>query len=336
MATIADVAKAAGVSVKTVSRILSGFEGVSEETRNRVKKAMEELEYYPSAAARSLRGKNLATVSVIGDNLTTTPDSFDIVAGIQSECEKRDKILMIGETGGHRSSFNKLVERFRQKRTDAIIYATMHLREVQIDHSFERCPLVLVNCYDAQGLFPAIVPDDEGGSNAAAHELIRLGHERIAFIGLLEAMRATEMRLQGYRRALEAASLPFDEELVHFGVTADHEDPFEALPTILASLFALRRQPTAIMCGNDKMAMRVFFLLQGSMGMSIPADVSVVGYDDYRLISENLVPRLTTVSLPYFTMGQEAVNLAFAGALEARVERISGRVITRESTAPPR
>ena len=333
MHSIGDVAERAGVSVKTVSRILSGHAGVRPETRERVERAMEELEYYPSAAARSLRGKKMGTLSVIGDNLTTTPDAFEIVAGIQAECEKQARILMIGETGGRKATFDKLVERYRQQRTDAIIYATMFLQELTIDQSFRHCPLVLVNCTDSSGLHPAIIPDDVGGGFAAATELLGLGHRRIAFIGLFEGMTATQMRKRGYTKALKQVGIELDPTLIVTGVSRNESDEFELLPSVIEKLFALPDPPTAIMCGNDKMAMRVYFLLRSKMDKRIPEDVSIVGYDDYRLISENLVPKLTTVSLPYFEMGQEAARLALSHDLKPGVKKISGTLIARDSTA---
>ena len=333
MHSIADVAERAGVSVKTVSRILSGYAGVRPKTRERVERAMEELEYYPSAAARSLRGKTLGTISVIGDRLTTTPDAFEIVAGIQAECEKQDKVLMIGETGGRKATFDKLVERYRQQRTDAIIYATMFRQELTIDKSFDHCPLVLVNCIDSSGAHPAIIPDDSGGGFAAASELLSLGHRRIAYLGLFEEMTATQMRKKGYAKALDQAGIELDPELILTGVRANENDEFEQLPDILTGLFGLEASPTAIMCGNDKMAMRIYFLLRTKMDKRIPEDVSIVGYDDYRLISENLVPKLTTVSLPYFEMGQEAARLALSHDLKPTIRKISGKLIVRDSTA---
>ena len=333
MHSISDVAERAGVSVKTVSRILSGYAGVRPETRERVERAMEELEYYPSAAARSLRGKTIGTISVIGDRLTTTPDAFEIVAGIQAECERHDKILMIGETGGRKATFDKLVERYRQQRTDAIIYATMFRQELTIDKSFDHCPLVLVNCVDSSGAHPAILPDDSAGGFAAASELLGLGHRRIAFVGLFEEMTATQLRKKGYRKALNQAGIEPDPDLIVTGVSATEDDEFEHLPDILADLFKLQDPPTAIMCGNDKMAMRIYFLLRSKMNKRIPEDVSIVGYDDYRLISESLVPQLTTVSLPYFEMGEMAARLALTHDLEPRVREISGKLIARESTA---
>ncbi|MEO1596485.1 MAG: LacI family DNA-binding transcriptional regulator [Pseudomonadota bacterium] len=350
MSSIEDVAAKAGVSVKTVSRVLSGFDGVRQQTRDRVEQAMRELEYYPSAAARSLRGKKIGTIGVIGDHLTTTPHAFDIVAGIQSECEKQDRVMMIGEMSGSKSAFNKLVERFRQQRADAIIFATDFMQDVKIDQSFSLCPLVLVNCRDREKDYPAVVPNDRAGGRIAASELLDLGHRRIAYLGLSEFIQATHERKKGYEAALRGAGVEIDPDLIRIGVKegvptdhkheqngnrAETDDEFEPLLDVLRDLFALAEPPTAIMCGNDKMAMRTYFLLRRFLDRDIPNDVSIVGYDDYRLISENLVPSLTTVLLPYFKMGAAAARLAVSDDLKPGVRKISGELIVRESTGAP-
>lgn len=335
MHSIGDVAKRAAVSVKTVSRILSGYAGVRPETRRRVQRAMEELEYYPSAAARALRGKQMGTLGVIADHLITTPDAFEIVAGIQTECDKHDTVMMIGETGGRATTFDTLVQRFRQQRATAVIYATMFMQEVKIEHSFRLCPLMLVNCVDSKGAYPAIIPNDQAGSGAATAELLRLGHRRIAFIGLFEQMHATQQRKRGYLAALRKHSVEVDERLIRTGVSSAGDGEFGPLPGILEELFRLNAAPTAILCGNDKMAMRVYFLLRRYMGKEIPRDVSIVGYDNYRLIAENLLPGLTTVSLPYFEMGATAVRLALGARPKPVTHKIKGALIRRDSHGKP-
>jgi LacI family transcriptional regulator len=338
MSSIFDVAARAGVSVKTVSRILGDYPGVSPETRRKVEAAMKDLEYYPSAAARHLRGESSGIVSLIADNLTTTPDAYEIVAGIQSECEAAGKLLMIGETGGKASSFNSLVERFRQQRTEAMIYATMFHREVVIGQSFKHCPLVLLNCVDANGEHPAIIPDDRAGAFAATEALLKAGHRRIAYLTLFKDMRATTLRTEGYCEALKKHGLEADPDLIVPGVKTGSADEFVELPEVLKRLLEMKSRPTALFCGNDKMAMRVYMLVR-RMGFRIPEDLSVVGYDNYKLIAENLVPQLTTVSLSYFGMGAAAAKLVLTGKAKGtgkgKVRRIPGELLIRGSVAPP-
>ncbi len=331
MNSIKDVAAHAGVSVKTVSRILNGFKGVSPKTVEKVNKAMAELEYYPSAAAQALKGVGAGIVSLITDNLTTTPYSYGIVAGIQDICEKHGLLLMIGETGGSMANFSKLVEDFRRQRAQAIILATVYHREVEITQAFKQCPLILVNCFEKNTNHPTIIPDDEKGAFEATAHLIAKGHTRIASLTLFEDMVATNLRLQGYKLAHKHHDIPIDDNLIRRGVFKDDNDEFVDLEGVLRELMALPNPPTAIMCGNDKMAMRVFMLIRGVMGYQIPEQISIVGYDNYKMIAENLVPQLSTVTLPYFSMGQLAAKLAIAQEQSAQVHKVSGEFVERLS-----
>ncbi|PTQ07457.1 LacI family transcriptional regulator [Sphingomonas oleivorans] len=334
MANIHDVAKRADVSVKTVSRYLSGYQGISRKTVERIEKAAEELEFFPSAAARSLRGQPSGILCLIADNLTTTPFSFDIVKGVQSVCEIHGKLLLIGETRESPHIFAQLIRRFRQQKVEAIIKATFYHKQIEITQKFEHCPLVLVNCFDEAGRFSSVVPDDEQGAYDLTKRLITLGHRDIANITLPEDMIATRLRQQGFVRAMQESAIPLNAEWI---IHAERKEPAETstwLHALLERLLAGRKRPTAIMCGNDKMALRVIMHLH-AMNISIPDDISVVGYDDYTLISENTVPPLTTASLPYYQMGVRAAELAFDmmanGARVSGVEKCRCDVVPRES-----
>lgn len=334
MASIKDVAEKAGVSVKTVSRILGGFEGVSERTKAKVEQAMKELEYFPSAAAQALRGKETGIVSLITENLTTTPDSFEIIAGIQDICDRNGNLLLIGETAGKESSFEKLVDDFRRQRTQAIILATVYHKKVDITQNFNNCPLILVNCFEHETKHTTILPDDELGAFEATEALIQQGHKRIASLTLFEDMPAMQLRLNGFLDAHKKHGLNVDQKLIQPGVFRDSEDEFINLEQVIRQLMSLSNPPTAIMCGNDKMAMRVYMLIRGVMGYKIPDHVSIVGYDNYHMIADNLVPKLSTVSLPYFKMGQLAAQLAMDANPEVKIHKVSGEYIPRSSARP--
>ena len=330
--TIREVAERAGVSVKTVSRVLSGHDSVREQTRARIEAVMAGMEYFPSAAARSLRGRRTGIVSLITDHLTTTPHSFELVKGVQSVCDERGALLMIGKTDDNPETFQRLVAEFRRHRTDAIIKATMHHRRVRIRGTFTTCPLVLVNCFEAENRYPSLVPDDRGGAYAATRFLLMKGHRRIAFLGLSPDMVATQLRGAGYRRALDEAGLA-EHTMVRQGTDDGPADEFRSLPQLLSDLLARPKPPTALFCGNDKMAMRTLMLL-ASMGVHVPRDISVVGFDDYRFISENVVPPLTTMSLPYYAMGARAAKLALDRAAAHRI-LIPCTLMERRSVAAP-
>lgn len=336
MATIRDVAERAGISVKTVSRFLSGHPGISPQTSGKIERAAEELEFFPSAAARTLRGRTTDIISLVAENLTTTPFSHEIVQGIQSVCEARGKLLLIGEARESDRTFDRLVERFRQQRTEAIIQATFYHKPVAIRQRFEQCPLVLVNCYEPSGRFPCIVPDDEQGSYDLTRFLLGRGHRRIANITLPTELVATQLRQQGFERAMSDASARVEPNWIAHPQRLKPAEDNEWLRAVLENLLESPNPPTAIMCGNDKMALRVVMLLL-SRGVSVPRDVSIVGFDDFRVISENTTPALTTASLPYFRMGQRAAEIAIdlAGGRppDDVTERVRCDVVERDSHA---
>jgi LacI family transcriptional regulator len=336
VSTIHDVAEKAGVSIKTVSRVLNDASSVSEKTRKRIEQAMHALDFAPSAAARMLRGHPTDLVAVIAEELTTTPDSSEIIKGIQSVCEELGKMLIIGETGGKASSANRLVADMRTRRVEAFIFATPFHRAVTLNEMLGQTPTVLANCFETNPHHPQVIPDDEGGGYAAAQVVLQAGHRKIAFLQLIAGMVATDLRLRGFHQAMqEHGVVPNAKWIVH-GATPNDGGEFSQLTETIDRLFANSNRPTAILCGNDKMAMRVIFILQ-HCGLRVPEDVSVVGFDDFRLISEALDPGLTTVALPYREIGELAARRAFNddADLPATV-RVPCRPVMRGTVAPPK
>lgn len=332
MHTIKDVALRADVSVKTVSRYLNSQANVSDRVKLRIEAAMKDLEYYPSAAATSLRKQSSGIISLLTENLTITPDSFEIVAGIQSVCERAGKLLLIGETAGSQRGFDRLIDDFMRHRTEAIIYATVFHKPVALTAHITKTPVILVNCFEKVLRHATIIPDDECGGYEATKTLLNSGHKRICHLTLYMDMPAAKLRLKGYKKALKESGIPFDQSLVQLGVTPDQKDEYIFMPELLESVLKSDNPPTAFLCGNDKMAMRVFMLVR-RMGYKIPEDISVVGYDNYSLIAENLLPQLTTVQLPYFEMGVKAAELAVSGVDTPTTYKIKGEVIKRDSVA---
>jgi LacI family transcriptional regulator len=337
VSTIHDVAEKAGVSIKTVSRVLNDPSVVSEKTRKRIEQAMEALDFAPSAVARMLRGRPTDLVAVIAEQLTTTPDSSEIIKGIQSVCEERSKMMIIAETGAKASATNRMVTDMRERRVEAIIFATPFHRDITLNCVLGQTPTVLVNCFEATPRYPQVVPDDESGGYEAAKVVLEAGHRKIAFLQLIPGMVATGLRARGFQRAMKAYGVtPNPKWLMHGAEPAPKEGgEFDHLTDAIDRLFASTDRPTAILCGNDKMAMRVIFILQ-RRGLRVPEDVSVVGFDDFRLISEALDPALTTVGLPYREMGEIAARQAFDNEESASVTlRVPCRAIMRGTVAPP-
>lgn len=342
MATIYDVAKAANVSPKTVSRVLNGDAPVGPATLKKVQKAIRELGYVPSNAARMMRSNRSGLIGLITGALSQKlepaepeglPDLF-IVQGVQQVLAESGKTLMIADTAGSSDRVDGLLQTFLQHRVEAVIYVADYHRKIELDIARVSQPVILVNCYDGIGT-PAILPDDKRCQFDLVTDLIHSGHKRIAYLTLAPEMNASPLRVSGYRAALDQANLPFDSDLLIQARGLGNQDGDEMLLSALRTLLALPDRPTVICCGNDEMALRTYGVLR-SRGLKVPENISVAGFDNYRAIAETLYPPLTTVELPYRRMGQRAaekvLSLISDGAqTETEPEKIAGPVHWRSS-----
>ena len=311
MATIYDVAKAAGVSPKTVSRVMNGDAPVNQATREAVERAMAALNYVPSSAARTMRSQRSGLIGMITGAISTTHHFEDaglpeiyLVQGAQRVIDQSNRTLLIADSGGQAERIPTLLQTFREHRVEGILYVAEYHREVSLPATLRDRPIVLVNCFDAEDT-PCVLPDDEGGQFALVDGLIRRGHQRIAYLTLPEYQFACGLRVHGYRRAHAENDLEVDERLVQVGALPSPTHEYDLLWDALDRV--LKAEPSVICCANDKMAMRVYGLLR-DRGIAIPQQMSVAGYDDYRMIAEHLHPRLTSAELPYGAMGARAAD----------------------------
>ncbi|KAJ54951.1 LacI family transcriptional regulator [Actibacterium mucosum KCTC 23349] len=346
MATIYDVAKHAGVSPKTVSRVLNKDAPVSQKTQRAVAEAMDALGYVPSHAARTMKSNKSGLIGLItgaisnADDVSTAaglPDLL-IVQGAQRVIERSNKTLLISDTGGQQDRVPDLVRTFQEHRVEGILYVADYHKPLELALPGRGIPKVLVNCFDQSGT-PAVVPDDEGGQHALTKSVIAHGHRRIAYLTLAQGQEATTLRLAGFRRALSEAGIAYDASLVKagdlFGTPGERQLIWDALDKFLQR----DEPPTAICCGNDRLAMAVYSVLR-SRGVAVPEQISVVGYDDHRLISETLFPALTTAELPYSAMGARAAQvllelLSGTGEVSSEIVRVAGPVKLRGSLVAP-
>lgn len=344
MATIYDVARLAGVSPKTVSRVLNGDAPVNEKTREAVNKAMADLAYVPSRAARSMRSRHTRLVGMVTGAISMTPGheasglpDIYIVQGAQRVFAERGMTVLIADTGGNVERVEALTRTFLEHRVEGLLHIAEFHQRIEIPPNLRRVPTVLTNCFDDAGT-PAVVPDDEAGQRELVRGLVAHGHRRIGFLTLPERMVARTQRIAGYEAALAEAGIPHDPALVVTAAFRDKAHEYDLLWDALDRLLALKDPPTALCCGNDKMAMRVYALLR-ERGLSIPADISVAGYDDYRTITEQLDPPLSSVKLAYDVLGARAaarlMRLIAGQSLpdEPAIERVSGPITWRASVA---
>jgi LacI family transcriptional regulator len=161
---------------------------------------------------------------------------------------------------------------------------------------------ILLDCFCADRSLPSVVPDEVQGGRTATEVLLNKGHHRIGFLNSVDPIPAAFGRLEGYKQALQAYDIPFDEKLIRFHVTGSRGGYLGTL-----ELMQLREPPTAIFCFKDLMAMGVYDALR-TQGLSIPGDVAVMGFDNQELIAAQLSPPLSTIQLPHYEMGKWAVE----------------------------
>jgi LacI family transcriptional regulator len=335
--SIKDVARVAGVSDKTVSRVVNREANVHRDTQEKVERAIAELNYIPNLGARLVRTNRSRTIGIMTDMVSTTPYSGDIVRGVQDWARQTDRTALITNTGGDPEEEARGWRTFLEHRIDGVIYATMSHRELSLTREDVPIPTVLVNCYSSTDPgFPAIVPNDYAGGFALAEYLLRLGHRRIAYVRLNPNLRAAHLRLDAFRSALVAHGIAPDEGLVRDGMYGEVGHDTNVAYESTKSLLALEERPTAIVCGNDEIAMQVYCAVLAD-GLRIPQDISIVGFDDFQTVSRGLRPQLTTAALPYYALGFEGAQL-----LETLLggEAISGKreaecpLVARQSTSP--
>ncbi|GIV89740.1 MAG: alanine racemase [Chloroflexus sp.] len=300
-----DVARLAGVSQTTVSFVVNNVTSaaISQETRDRVWAAIHALGWRPNAIARGLRTRHSQTLGLISDEVVTSPYAVRMILGAQEAAWSARQMLLVVNTSGQQDIEQMALQFMLERRVEGLIYATMYHHEVVPPPDLGPVPMVLVNCFVADRSLPALIPDEVQGGYTATEALIRRGHRRIAFINEVIPMPALFGRLEGYRQALADYGLPFDPTLV-CSVHSNAQEAFAATRALLE----LAERPTAIFCFNDKMAMGAYDAIK-RLGLRIPHDVAVVGFDNLELIAAQLYPPLTTVELPHYEMGRRAVEM---------------------------
>ena len=206
------------------------------------------------------------------------------------------------KTGEDRWTEKSAVGMRLEGRVEGSIHTARYHRAVEPPADSREVPTVLLNCYSEDGTWASVVPDEVSGGCTATEVLLGKGHERVGFINLPPGIPAAVGRLQGYKRALEARGLPFDDSLVRNG-----DGTARSGYRLAAGLIRAPDPPTAIFCGNDPMAMGAYEALK-ERGLRIPEDVAVVGFDNQELIAAHLRPALSTVALPHHEMGRWAVE----------------------------
>ena len=304
--TIKDVARKAGVSPSTVSRVINNTTSLipfSEETRRKIFQAAEELHYRPSHFARSLRAKKTQTICNI---LLDYPTSFfaPLLRGIHTVAEKEDYSTIFIALPGSPEEVQPFKKFIGIDCSDGVILWAGNTRIVEKFIPLSellRVPTVSTNVILEGTHIPSVTLDNTQGGHLAMKYLAGLGHRRIGFIGGPDRDDFNE-RFTGYQNALKELGLPYEESLVTFGL-ADLDSGFEAM----ARLLAIPEPPTAVFAANDYMAVGAIKAVLDK-GMSVPNDISIIGYDDASP-SRYSIPPLTTIQQPVELIGRKAAEI---------------------------
>jgi LacI family transcriptional regulator len=324
--TAADVGRLAGVSPTTVSFVLNDRQdqAISPATRQRVLDAVRELGYRPNRAAQGLRTKRTATIGYITDEAAVDPFAGGAIAGAHDFARRHRSMLLVVHTNRDPRIRRSAIEDLLDRQVDAVLFAVVGTRRVTLPEIIVKVPAVLVNCFTVQSSLvsslPVVLPDEQAGGYAAARALLDAGHRQIALLLGTAGAWASRKRLRGIRQALTEAGVdPRTIHLEHGNFRAD--SGYQLTRQVLAgsrsagsvsagSRSAGSPRPTALLCGNDRMAYGAYLAL-GEAGLRIPEDMSVMGYDDQADLAADLHPALSTVRLPYYAMGSWAAEQLF-------------------------
>ena len=315
--TMADVARLAGVTPGTVSRALAGSSLVTAKTREKIAAAVRATGYVIHYAARNLREKRSRQVLIALPNIAN-PFFSGVVAAAEEAAQAAGYGVLIGNTAKRADGDSKIANNLLTGAVDGLLLNTGHLpAELEDVPGIERKVVAVAVPIQRAGITSVAINQAAAASDAVAY-LIDVGHRRIAHIGGPPSV-TSDGRLEGYRQALASAGLAPDPSLVGFG-----DNTIPSGQEAAAMLLARPDRPTAIFCANDEMAIGTIIVAK-SMGLGVPADLSVVGFDDVEMAAF-YDPPLTTIHQPRAKIGRVGVAELLA-LLEGRRKR-SGRRIT--------
>lgn len=328
--TSQDVAREAGVSRSAVSLVLNGRAdgAISAANQEAVRDAAARLGYRPNRIAQSLRDQTTHTIGVITDSIVSGAFGGEMLAGASVRAGRSDYVLMVMGPDGRTNRDEEFIDALLARQVDALVYAAEGMVAWAPPQAFRREPHILLNAFDPAGGSAGVVCDEVAGGYQAARMLLDAGHRDIvALTGSLD-VEATGRRTAGREQALAEAGIRGRELVCGWEIDRGVEMGTRVLES--------GDRPTGIICANDRVAAGVL-LAAARLGLRVPEDVSVVGYDD----DPNVAPQLglSTVRLPHWQMGETAMDLllgALEGATMPAGEVLVGTpAVERASVAPP-
>ncbi|WP_085577464.1 MULTISPECIES: LacI family DNA-binding transcriptional regulator [unclassified Pseudomonas] len=330
MATIKDVAALAGISYTTVSHVVNKTRPVSEEVRLKVEAAIKSLDYVPSAVARSLKAKTTATIGLLVPN-SLNPYFAELARGIEDYCERNGYCVILCNSDDDPEKQRNYLRVLLEKRIDGLIVASAGGDDGLVQGlTGVKTPMVIVD-RGLDGVDADLVRiDHEYGAYLATRHLLELGHRDIATIGGPVSTSVAQMRLAGFRRAMDEAGVAVSPGRVL-------ESDFTSTGGYNAAALLLEgNPPTAIFAGNDMIGIGVL-RAAAERNVRVPTELSVIGFDDIQM-SRYVYPALTTVGQSILQLGEMAAEVLLrriaSPSLATDQRIVTPSIVLRESTAP--
>ncbi|CWW78195.1 TPA: substrate-binding domain-containing protein [Haemophilus influenzae] len=300
MATMKDIARLAQVSTSTVSHVINGSRFVSDEIREKVMRIVAELNYTPSAVARSLKVRETKTIGLLV-TATNNPFFAEVMAGVEQYCQQHQYNLIIAATGGDAKRLQQNLQTLMHKQVDGLLLMCGDSRfQADIELAIS-LPLVVMDWWFTELNADKILENSALGGYLATKALIDAGHRKIGIITGNLKKSVAQNRLQGYKNALSEAKIALNPHWI----VESHFD-FEGGVLGIQSLLTQSSRPTAVFCCSDTIAVGAYQAIQ-QQGLRIPQDLSIMGYDDIEL-ARYLSPPLSTICQPKAELGKLAVE----------------------------
>lgn len=327
MANIQQVAKEAGVSVATVSRVLNGLKSVTPKTRTKVEIAIEKLNYEPSMLGRNLRNSESRLLLILIPQISN-PFYFEIIKGIESTAILHNHNILLCETDSSSEREDIYFNLVRKKMADGIISMDPAINIETLKKLAERHSIIQCSEYSTDSGIPYVTIDNEKAAYQAVNHLIQLGHKKIALINSDETYLYARQRKMGYRKALEQNGIQVNESYIYHNKNLEFESGQKTMKKILM----MENPPTAVFAVSDLLAIGALKEVNKA-GLNVPSDIAIVGFD--KIDFSNMThPTLTTVAQPMYKMGVTAANMLIKKIKGEKVESIilEHELVIREST----
>lgn len=302
MKTVKDIAEKAQVSEATVSRVINNYPHVKEETRKRVLAVIEEFDYYPNPIARGMRTQKTSAIGLLLANITN-PFYAETATAVMDVAEQHGYSVILCITKNDSKRQENFIRILQQKKVDGFLFGSVLLNDPPVKQLINNgSPYVLFNrIFKNNDHINYVSLDNALGLYMAVDHLVRLGHDKIAFIRGCKNFSTFEERYRGYINALQECGLEFDKDLVVEGESEQH-----ITHKVTAKLLNSKNRPTAIIASNDFMAFSALEVIS-KYNLRAPEDIAVIGFHDVEMASHNLI-QLTTIGHNKYKMSEIATQ----------------------------